>query len=219
MKKLKIIGIFVISIIVILLGIDLLVVGTTRDQIKGRDLELEDVDCILVLGAGIRGDEPSPMLQDRLDVAIELYNNSGIKKILVSGDHQADDYNEVAVMKNYLVNKGILAEDVFIDHYGVSTYDSIYRLRPIFEVKKVVIVSQEYHLYRSLYIANSLGYEAYGVAADNHQYVGQQLRDIREFLARIKDMIKSIIKPSSEYLGQTYHIGGNGDKTNERKAG
>lgn len=218
MKKIKIIGIIIVMIVIIFLGINWLVVGTTKSQIVSRDYNFSEVDCVVVLGAGIRGGRPSPMLQDRLDVAIELYNK-GIKKILVSGDHQSDDYDEVNVMKNYLLENEIASEDIFIDHYGVSTYDSIYRLRPIFQVNKVIIVSQEYHLYRSLYIANLLDYEAYGVAADNHQYVGQQLRDVREFLARIKDMVKSMFKPSSEYLGQTYHIEGNGDKTNERKAG
>lgn len=218
MKKIKIIGIILVMIVIIFLGINWLVVGTTKSQIVSRDYNFSEVDCVVVLGAGIRGGRPSPMLQDRLDVAIELYNK-GIKKILVSGDHQSDDYDEVNVMKNYLLENEIASEDIFIDHYGVSTYDSIYRLGPIFQVNKVVIVSQEYHLYRSLYIANLLDYEAYGVAADNHQYVGQQLRDVREFLARIKDMVKSMFKPSSEYLGQTYHIEGNGDKTNERKAG
>lgn len=214
MKKLVIL---IISIIVILLGINFLVVGTTKEQIVNRDYKFQEIDCILVLGAGIRGNRPSPMLRDRLDVAIELYNK-GIKKILVSGDHQGDDYDEVNVMKNYLLENEIPSEDIFVDHYGVSTYDSIYRLRPIFSVNEVIIVSQEYHLYRSLYIANMLDYQAYGVAADNHRYVGQEKRDIREFFARIKDMVKSIFRPSSKYLGEVYHIDGDGNTTYKKKA-
>jgi len=218
MRKLKVIGIVVISVVGIMLLMNILVIGTTKDQIVNRDYKFIDIDCVLVLGAGIRGDRPSLMLQDRLDVAVDLYNQ-GIKTILVSGDHQGDDYDEVNVMKNYLVENNINSEDIFIDHYGISTYDSIYRLREIFSINKVIIISQEYHLYRSLYIANSLGYDAYGVATDNNKYMGQEMRDIREFFARIKDMIKSIIKPSSKYLGEVYHIEGNGDNTNERKAG
>jgi len=213
MKKL---GIVIIGIVVILVGINFLVVGTTKSQIVNRGYNFQEIDCILVLGAGIRGNRPSPMLQDRLDVAIELYNK-GIKKILVSGDHQGDDYDEVNVMKDYLLENDIPSEDIFLDHYGVSTYDSIYRLRPIFSVNEVIVVSQEYHLYRSLYIANMLDYEAYGVAADNHRYVGQGKRDIREFFARIKDMVKSIFRPSSEYLGEVYHIEGDGNVTYEKK--
>lgn len=215
MKKL---GILIISICVILIGINILVVGTTKSQIVNNDYKFSEIDCILVLGAGIRGNRPSLMLQDRLDVAIDLYNK-GIKKILVSGDHQDDDYDEVNVMKNYLIENGIPTKDIFVDHYGISTYDSIYRLRPIFSVNEVIIVSQEYHLYRSLYVANMLDYQAYGVSADKYRYMGQTKRDIREFFARIKDMIKCIFRPSSKYLGEVYHIEGDGNITYERKKG
>jgi len=218
MKKLKIVGIIVVSIIVILFSINYLVIWSTSNQIVNINTTFKDIDCIVVLGAGIRGGKPSPMLQDRLDVAIALYNQ-GIKKILVSGDHQYDDYNEVTIMKNYLIENEIPSEDIFIDHYGISTYDSIYRLRPIFSINKVVLVSQNYHLYRSLFIANQLGYEAYGIAPQDINYSGQSKRDFREFFARIKDVLKTLIKPSSKYLGQVYHIEGNGDNTNERKVG
>lgn len=218
MKKLKVISGLIISIVIILNLMNLIVIGTTKKQIVNKDYKFQDIDCILVLGAGIRGDKPSPMLKDRLDVAIELYN-LGIKKILVSGDHQGEDYDEVNVMKNYLLENNIPSEDIFVDHYGISTYDSIYRLRPMFKVNEVIVVSQEYHLYRSLYIANMLDYEAYGVAADKNRYFGQLKCDIREFFARIKDMVKSLIRPSSEYLGEVHHIDGDGNKTNEKKIG
>ena len=218
MRKLKVISGVLISIVIILFIINWIVIGTTRNQIINKNYQFKDIDCILVLGAGIRGNRPSPMLQDRLDVAIELYN-LGMKKILVSGDHQGDDYDEVNVMKNYLLENNIPSEDIFVDHYGISTYDSIYRLRPIFKVNRVIIVSQEYHLYRALYIANMLDYQAYGVSADKYRYFGQEKRDVREFFARVKDMIKSIMRPSSEYLGEVYHIDGDGNKTNEKKIG
>lgn len=215
--KLKILQIFIIFLL-ILLGINFLVIWTTKNQIVSVNYNLTDTDCIVVLGAGIRGTEPSPMLRDRLDVAIKLYQINS-NKILVSGDHQSDDYNEVIVMKNYLLNNGIPSKDIFVDHYGISTYDSIYRLKPIFSANKIVLVSQEYHLYRSLFIANRLGYKAYGIAPANIRYSGQLKRDFREFFARIKDAIKSLINPTSKYLGEAYHIGGDGNKTSERKAG
>lgn len=218
MRKLEVISGLVIGIVIILFIINWIVIGTTKKQIVNKNYQFKDIDCILVLGAGIRGDKPSPMLQDRLDVAIELYN-LGIKKILVSGDHQEDDYDEVNVMKNYLLENNIPSEDIFVDHYGISTYDSIYRLRSIFKVNRVIIVSQEYHLYRALYIANMLDYQAYGVSADKYRYFGQEKRDVREFFARVKDMIKSIMRPNSEYLGEVYHIDGDGNKTNDKKIG
>ena len=146
---------------------------------------------------------------------INLYNSGVSKKILVSGDHMADDYDEVNVMKNYLIENGIPSEDIFMDHNGISSYDSIYRAKKIYNVNKIVIVTQKYHLYRSLYIAKKLDIDAYGISSVDNEYSGQTKRDMREFLARIKDFFKCIIKPESKYLGEVYNINGNGDKTNK----
>lgn len=81
----------------------------------------------------------------------------------MSGDHSSDEYNEVAVMKSYAIKSGVPSSDIFLDHAGFSTYDSLIRARDIFQAKKVIIVTQDYHLYRALYIAQSLGLEASGV--------------------------------------------------------
>lgn len=218
MRKFKMISILVIIFLISLFFINFLVIFSTKKQIVDVSYNFKDIDCVVVLGAGIRGNRPSPMLRDRLDVAISLYNK-GIKKILVSGDHQADDYNEVNVMKNYLLENNIPSDDIFVDHYGISTYDSIYRLRPIYKINDVIIVSQEYHLYRSLFIANSMDYKAYGVSTINYKYSGYVKREVREFFARFKDAWKSLFNPRSKYLGEVYNIGGNGDNTNERKRG
>ena len=111
---------------------------------------------------------------------------------------------------------GIPEENIFMDHAGISSYDSIYRANKIYKANKIIIVTQKYHLYRSLYIANKLGFdEVYGIASDKKVYVNQSKRDIREFFARIKDFFKCIIKPSSTYLGETYHISGDGTKTDD----
>ena len=120
-------------------------------------------------------------------------------------------------VKNYAIEKGIPSENIFMDHAGFSTYESIYRAKDIFEAKKVVIVTQEYHLYRALYIANQLGLEAYGVGADPRQYVGATYRELREILARDKDFIKCIFKPEPTYLEDTIPVSGNGDITNDGK--
>ena len=198
MKKLLKYGIIVIIIIaIIVLGMNLYVrISTNKQIIKENDYtELSDVDCIIILGAGIWGDKPSPMLEDRLLEGIKLYQNSVSDKIIMSGDHGRKEYDEVNIMKNYAIEKGIPSENIFMDHAGFSTYESIYRAKDIFEAKKVVIVTQEYHLYRALYIANQLGLEAYGVGADPRQYVGATYRELREILARDKDFIKCIFKP------------------------
>lgn len=135
----------------------------------------------------------------------------------MSGDHGRKEYDEVNIMKNYAIEKGIPSENIFMDHAGFSTYESIYRAKEIFEAKKVVIVTQEYHLYRALYIANQLGIEAYGVGADPRKYVGAAYREIREILARDKDFIKCVFKPEPTYLGDTIPVSGNGDITNDNK--
>ncbi len=215
-----IIVIVVLAVIAIIaLGINLFVRLSTKKQIIKEDQysNLSDVDCIIILGAGIWGDKPSPMLEDRLQEGIKLYQNNVSDKIIMSGDHGKKEYDEVNIMKNYVVERGIPSENIFMDHAGFSTYESIYRAKEIFQAKKIVIVTQKYHLYRALYIANRLGIEAYGVGSDPRQYVGATNREIREILARNKDFIKCIFKPKSTYLGDTIPVNGNGDVTNDGK--
>lgn len=209
----------IIVIVAIIVGVNFYVKLSTKKQIieNSNYSSLENIDCIIVLGAGIWGDKPSPMLEDRLLEAIDLYQNNVSSKIIMSGDHSKEEYDEVNIMKNYAIEKGIPSENIFMDHAGFSTYESIYRAQKIFEAKKVVIVTQKYHLYRALYIANQLGLEAYGVGADPRQYVGAIYREIREILARDKDFVKCIFKPKPLYLGDTIPVSGNGDVTNDKK--
>jgi vancomycin permeability regulator SanA len=181
--------------------------------------ELEDVDCILVLGCLVKeGGEPSDMLHDRLQRGVELYNLGAAPKLLMTGDHGSEDYDEVAAMKQYAVDAGIPSEHVFMDHAGFSTYESIYRAKEIFQAEKILIVSQEYHLYRALYIADKLGVEAYGVGADYRDYIGQAGRNVREMLARIKDWVSCIFKPIPTYLGDAIPIFGDGNLTNDENS-
>ena len=215
-KYLKFILLIPIIIIIIVFSINFYVINSTKDQIINTK-DLNDVDCIIVLGAGVWGDNPSPMLEVRLLKGIELYNKGVAPKIIMSGDHGQKEYDEVNIMKEYAINTGVPSEDVFMDHAGFSTYESIYRAKEIFGVKKVVIVTQEYHLYRAIYIANKLGIKAYGVNADPRDYAGQLYREVREILARNKDFVKSIFKPKSTYLGESIPINGNGNITNDKK--
>ena len=133
----------------------------------------------------------------------------------MSGDHGREHYNEVGAMKNYALERSVPSENVFMDHAGFSTYETMYRAKEIFKAKKVVIVTQEYHLYRALYIARQLGLEAYGVAADVRTYGGQSMRDAREVLARCKDFALCLFKPEPTYLGDPIPVSGNGDVTND----
>lgn len=219
MKKIiKYVVIVLIIMILIVLAINFYVKLSTKKQIiENNDYSnLEDIDCIIILGAGIWGDKPSPMLEDRLLEGISLYENNVSKKIIMSGDHGREEYDEVNIMKKFAIEKGVPSENIFMDHAGFSSYESIYRAKEIFGANKIVIVTQKYHLYRALYIANQLGIEAYGVGADPRQYVGATYRELREILARNKDFVKCIFKPEPTYLGDTIPVSGNGDITNDK---
>lgn len=186
---------------------------STKDQFSQ---DLQEADCILILGAGIRQDNtPTPMLNDRLEEGITLYHQGKAPKIIMSGDHGRNDYDEVNVMKNFAIEKGVPSSDIFMDHAGFSTYESLYRAKEIFQVKKVIIVTQDYHLYRALYIANQLGIEAVGFPSNPRPYSGQKKRDIREVVARCKDFFACIYQPKPTYLGDTIPVSGNGDVTND----
>lgn len=215
-----IIGMIIVILIVlgVLASINLFMVATTSKKIltAQQAKELENVDCILVLGAGIWGENPSPMLEDRLLQGIELYQDGVSQKIIMSGDHGSDNYDEVNVMKRFAIERNVKSEDIFMDHAGFSTYDSMYRAKDVFEAKKIVIVTQKYHMHRALYVAEQLGLEAYGVNSDPRAYTGQIMRDVREVLARDKDWVKCMIKPKPTYLGEAIPVSGNGDSTNDK---
>ena len=191
--------------------------SSVADRILSLDEAAKlDADCILVLGAGLRKDNsPSPILRERIDRGMELYRLGAAPKLLMSGDHGRVEYNEVGVMKALAIESGIPSEDIFMDHAGFSTYESLYRARDVFCAKRVIIVSQKYHLFRALYIADQLGIEAYGVGADVQRFYGQTTREMRESAARVKDFLYCMIKPSPTYLGDTIPVSGNGDLTND----
>lgn len=218
LKILKILLIIVLISIIITIIINCYIINTSKKRIlKEEDYsKLNNIDCILILGAGIWGDKPSPMLQDRLDEGIKLYKKGLSSKIIMSGDHGKEEYDEVNVMKSYAIEKGVPSKDIFMDHAGFSTYESVYRSKEVFEVKKMIIVTQKYHLYRALYIADRLGINAYGVNSNPKKYSGQIFREVREILARNKDFIYTIIKPKPTYLGESINVSGSGDITNDK---
>lgn len=224
MKKMiiKIICILIftgIAAILAVTGINLYMRQSVANNIITVDEAADkDADCIIVLGAGVRADgKPSWMLEDRIIIGEQLYKAGASKKLLMSGDHGRAEYDEVNTMKDYAISDGVPSSDIFMDHAGFETYDSLYRAKEIFGVKKVVIVTQGYHMYRALYIAKSLGIEAYGVTSDLRDYSKKQYyRVAREWLARVKSFGKCALKSESKYLGETIDIAGNGDVTNDK---
>jgi vancomycin permeability regulator SanA len=199
-------------------SLNLYVKQSVKDSFLSVDeaSSLSDIDCIIVLGCGINDNgEPSDMLRDRLNFAIDIYKKNGSTKLLMSGDHGRVGYNEVGVMKKYAIEKGVPSEDIFMDHAGFSTYETMYRAKAIFQAEKVVVVTQEYHLYRGVYIAEEMGMEAYGVASDVYWYQNEFYRETREAIARCKDFVWCVFKPEPTYLGETIPVSGNGDLTND----
>lgn len=226
MKKKKRIKSFVVIVLCIFVlgagtvfGVNSYVKSSASDRIITSEeaAKLTDVDCILVLGCQVKDDgTPSDMLKDRLTRGIEVYNLGAAPKLLMSGDHGREEYDEVGTMKQYAIDAGIASEDIFMDHAGFSTYESVYRAKEIFETDKIIIITQEYHLYRALYIAEELGVEAYGVSSDYRTYARQPMRECREILARCKDFVTTIFKPEPTHMGEAIPVSGNGDITNDR---
>jgi len=209
---LTIMWIFIVGFFYTLIA-NIYIIESTKSQII--DIEklenIDNIDAILVLGCKVHEDfTPSLMLSNRLDKGIEVYNLIH-SKLLLSGDNASKGYNEVNVMKNYVLASNIPSKDIFLDHAGINTYDSIYRAKNIFGVKKIVIITQKYHLNRALYLANQLGIEAVGIEAND---IPQRLimfkNNIREILSRDKNFIKGIIKPQSKYLGDKISLAGDG---------
>ena len=200
------------------LGTNLVVVFSTKGNIvTAEDAVGWDADCILVLGAGVRPDgTPSDMLQERIDTGVALYEAGVSDRILMSGDHGQEDYDEVNTMKACAMAAGVPSQAIFMDHAGFSTYESMARAVQIFGAKRVVIVTQEYHLYRALYLARAYGLEAVGVACDTQVYSGQAAREVREWAARTKDFALAVLLPAPTYGGEAIPITGNGDVTNDK---
>ncbi|MBQ2806239.1 MAG: YdcF family protein [Clostridia bacterium] len=172
--------------------INAVVVSTTADRVLDEQsaAALTDVDYILVLGAGVRADgTPSDMLHDRVVTAVSLWEAGADGMLLMSADNQNEDYNEVAAMVDLAVSLDVSDEVIETDRLGLSTYESLARAKELYGADRIIIVTQEYHLYRALYIAQELGIQAYGVSADVRSYRGQVFREMREIAARCKDFL------------------------------
>lgn len=200
----------VLAVLFAVSAINLYVIVSVRSRISApAEATVQDADCIMVLGAGVKPDgTPSLMLRDRLDAAVALYQAGVCDRILMSGDHGTQYYNEVKAMKDYVVAHGVDAKQVFLDHAGFSTYESVYRAKEIFKADKMIIVTQKYHLHRAVYDAKKLGIDAYGVYSAGDHYAGQPYRSLREAVARVKDFFITIYKPLPTYLGDAIPVQG-----------
>ncbi len=218
-KKLKgrVFKVLLISLSVILIGIiacafmiNCVDEKGVKNIISFEEISDNEVDAIIVLGAGVKEDgSPCQMLEDRLKTAIAIYNKLDKKcKILLSGDHGQDNYNEVKTMKKYILdNLSISESDIFMDHAGFSTYDTMYRAKDIFEVNKAIVITNGYHLPRALYLAQKKNIEALGVASDLREYLGIDYYKFRERFSQIKAFLMSnITKSKPKFLGEKIPI-------------
>ena len=207
-----------LGVLLIMIGINVYVRLSANAYIADTVSELpSSVDAIIVPGAGLDEDgNPGVVLQDRLDAAIRLYQEGISKRILMSGDHRDDYHNEVKAMKDYAVNNGIPEDAIFMDHAGFSTYDTMYRAKAIYLINSCVIVTQNYHLQRSVYIARGLGMDAWGypskIRINELKYFPLEAR---EFLARIKEFFVVMFKPQPEVLGDPIPITGTDVRSDE----
>ena len=182
------------------------------------EIEKQEYDAAIILGAQVKeGGKLSLMLKERVDMGIALYKAGITDRLIMSGDHGREDYDEVNAMKDYAIAAGVPSEHIFMDHAGFSTYDTMYRAREIFQVEDAVVVTQEYHLYRAVYNAKAMDMDVKGIFCDRDVYAGDKYRKLREALARVKDFGYCMIKPEPKYLGEAIPVSGNGDMTNDRE--
>ena len=204
------------AVVLVFAGTNAAAILTTQDDIVDQQAAASfDADAIIVLGASVYPDgTPSGILQDRLDDGIALYFAGAAPKIIMSGDNGTESYNECWAMKQYAISQGVPSEDVFCDHAGFSTYETMYRARHVFGADRVVIATQTYHLYRAIYDAQGVGMEAIGVPSDYGEYVNQSWYDFREIFARTKDFFQVLMKTPSTYVGDPISLDQSGDVTN-----
>jgi SanA protein len=200
-------GIVLIAIVtaanlVVLLG------GTSEVSVA----EAPHAQVALLLGAQVRRDgSPSTMLADRIAVAAQLYHAGKVGKVLASGDHGSRYYDEVDAMRRELLADGVPARDIFTDHAGFDTLDSVVRARKVFDVRSALVVTQGFHLPRAVWLARHAGLRAEGVAADLHGYGrAEQLSQAREVLAHVKAVGQVVTGAEPRFLGPEIPVEGDG---------
>lgn len=216
-KRVMRIVISLLILIIIAISISLSIVNSYKKYIYDIENIPSDNDAIIVLGAGVKDDgTPSDILADRLETSLEVFEDKVANTFVLSGDHSREDYNEVGAMKDYILDNNIDERVIFMDHAGFSTYDTMYRAKEIFKINKAVIVTNEYHLPRALYIARKLGIDAYGVKSDKRGYQLIDNYKKREILAQLKDFIYvNILRPKPKFLGESIPVNSSDGRVTE----
>lgn len=216
------IGVVLVAVMIVFLALVCLVLVTAlvvarsaAPHIVDKPQDAPQAKVAIVLGALVyQNGTPSSMVADRLDTAIQLYKLGKVQKLLISGDHGTTTYDEVNAMLKYCVDRGVPDEDVFTDHAGFDTYDTMYRARDVFKVTDCLVVTQGFHMPRAIYTARHLGLDATGVVADIQTYQSEWKSSLREWPARVKAIWQlSVTHPEPKYLGPAIPIDGDGRAT------
>ncbi len=218
-KLLLVLGVLCLAVAILFVSVNARVIRSSSPRLISADAatNLENVDCILVLGSSVQPNGTlNRVVRERVDTALALYESGVSERLLMSGDHGKVNYDEVNAMKQYCVDKGVNPDVIFLDHAGFNTYDSIYRAKAIFGVQKMIIVSQEYHLYRAVYIANKLGIEVYGVAAEQEADTAL-ITNLRESVARVKDYFSCSFHLEPTVLGEPIPISGSAKLSDDKE--
>jgi len=203
-------GALLSALLVFVVATNIWVLASVPPLVYEKPGDVPKLEAALILGARVFSDgRMSHMMQDRADAGLELYRAGKVRKIIMSGDHGTKTYDEVNTVKNYLLSQGVAAQDLFLDHAGFDTYDSLYRARDIFGVYSLVVVTQKFHLPRALYIGRSLGLEVYGYPADKRQYQGMFWNETREVAARTKAFLDVSLGAKPKFLGEKIPVEGN----------
>jgi SanA protein len=200
------------AVVLVVGGSNALVLLSGGSEDYDRPADAPHAQVALVLGAHVRPDgSMTSMLTDRVRVAADLYRAGKVDKVLVSGDHGRVDYDEVNPMKRALVAAGVPERDVFTDHAGFDTWDSVVRAKKVFDVRSALVVTQGFHLPRAVWLARRAGLDAHGVSADLHGYGEQGRRSrMREVLARVKAVEEAVTGSKPRFLGPKIPITGDG---------
>lgn len=179
--------------------------------------KLPDAHTVIVLGASVTSNgNLSVMLRDRVESALFLYNEGKVKRFLLSGDNATVNYNEPKAMKKYLIERGVPEDHIYLDYAGFDTYDTMYRSKAVFEVQSAIIVTQEFHLPRAIYIARKMGLSYTGYTGDKRIYAHQDYNAKREFLANIKAYLELAFRKEPTYLGSKIPIEGKPQSSYEK---
>lgn len=190
-----------VLIIFAILAVEAIFQRQTSNLIYSDISSLPPTETVIILGASVHSNgKLSPILKDRVDTAITLFKSGKVKRFLVSGDHRTEDYNEVDAIVKYLEKNGIQGNLITTDPAGLDTYDSMYRAGKVFGIDSAVVVTQAFHLPRSLFIATNLGFDYLGFIADHQAYRTEYKLQQREKLANIKALWEVLFKREPKSL-------------------